>query len=81
LLTAKNNQETPKVIQRSKSERIRKLTPRECLRLQGFPENFKIVVSDTQAYKQAGNAMSVNVIKMVFGRVQKAKDKLFKLGA
>ena len=107
LLTAKNNQETPKVIQRSrgfnkgnefelcptissnsfeqnnllKSERIRKLTPRECLRLQGFPESFKIVVSDTQAYKQAGNAMSVNVIKMVFRRVQKAKDKLFKLGA
>ena len=80
LLTAKNNQETPKVIQRP-SERIRKLTPRECLRLQGFPESFKIVVSDTQAYKQAGNAMSVNVIKMVFGRVQKAKDKLFKLGA
>jgi len=107
LLTAKNNQETPKVIQRSrgfnkgnefelcptissnsfeqnnllKSERIRKLTPRECLRLQGFPESFKIVVSDTQAYKQAGNAMSVNAIKMVFRRVQKAKDKLFKLGA
>lgn len=79
LLTAKNNQETPKVIQ-IKSERIRKLTPRECLRLQGFPESFKIVVSDTQAYKQAGNAMSVNVIKMVFRRVQKAKDKLFKLG-
>ena len=64
-----------------KAERIRKLTPRECLRLQGFPENFKIVTSDTQTYKQAGNAMSVNVIKMLFRRVQKAKDKLFKLGA
>ena len=62
-----------------KAERIRKLTPRECLRLQGFPESFKIVVSDTQAYKQAGNAMSVNVIEMVFRRVQKAKDKIFKL--
>ena len=78
LLTAKNNQETPKVIQ-IKSERIRKLTPRECLRLQGFPESFKIVVSDTQAYKQAGNAMSVNVIKMIFWQIQKAKIRQFKL--
>ena len=79
LLTAKNNQETPKVIQ--KSERIRKLTPRECLRLQGFPESFKIVVSDTQAYKQAGNAMSVNVVKMILERVKLAKNKEFRLGA
>ena len=78
LLTAKNNQETPKVIQ-IKSERIRKLTTRECLRLQGFPESFKIVVSDTQAYKQAGNAMSVNVIKMIFWQIQKAKIRQFKL--
>ena len=107
LLTAKNNQETPKVIQRSrglnkgaefepcptissnsfeqnnllKSERIRKLTPRECLRLQGFPEGFKIVVSDTQAYKQAGNAMSVNVVKMIFEQIKLAKNKDFRLGA
>jgi len=105
LLTAKNNQETPKVIQRSrgfnkggefescptissnsfeqnnllKSERIRKLTPRECLRLQGFPENFKIVVSDTQAYKQAGNAMSVNVVKMILEQIKLAKNKEFRL--
>ena len=62
-----------------KSERIRKLTPRECLRLQGFPESFKIVVSDTQAYKQAGNAMSVNVVKMILERVKLAKNKEFRL--
>ena len=106
-MTAKNNQETPKVIQRSrgfnkggefescptissnsfeqnnllKSERIRKLTPRECLRLQGFPENFKIVVSDTQAYKQAGNAMGVNVVKMILEQIKLAKNKEFRLGA
>ncbi len=43
-------------------ERIRKLTPRECLRLMGFPDNFKIIVSDTQMYKQAGNSMVVDVI-------------------
>ena len=55
-----------------KNERIRKLTPKECLRLQGFTESFKIVVSDTQTYKQAGNAMSVNIIKMIFKQIQKS---------
>ena len=42
--------------------RIRKLTPRECLRLMGFCDSFKIVVSDTQAYKQAGNSIVVDVL-------------------
>ena len=41
---------------------IRKLTPRECLRLMGFSDDFKIVVSDSQMYKQAGNSIVVNVI-------------------
>ena len=63
------------------NERIRKLTPRECLRLQGFPKNFKIVTSDTQTYKQAGNAMSVNVVKMILECVKLAKNKEFRLGA
>jgi DNA (cytosine-5)-methyltransferase 1 len=40
----------------------RMLTPRECARLMGFPENFDIPVSDTQAYKQFGNAVVVPVI-------------------
>lgn len=35
--------------------RLRKLTPRECLRLMGFSDTFKIPVSDTSAYQQAGN--------------------------
>lgn len=42
--------------------RIRKLTPRECLRLMGFCDSFKIVVSDTQVYQQAGNSIIVNVL-------------------
>ena len=41
--------------------RIRKLTPRECLRLMGFRDDFKIVVSDTQMYRQAGNSIVVDV--------------------
>jgi DNA (cytosine-5)-methyltransferase 1 len=42
---------------------IRKLTPKECLRFQGFPEDFEIVVSDVHVYKQAGNAVVVPLIK------------------
>jgi len=43
----------------------RRLTPRECARLMGFPADFKIPVSDTQAYKQFGNSVVVPVIKAV----------------
>ncbi len=42
--------------------KIRKLTPRECLRLMGFRDNFKIEVSDTQMYRQAGNSIVVDVL-------------------
>ena len=50
----------------SKDNRIRKLTPRECLRLMGFDDRFKIVVSDTQMYKQAGNSIvSNNFIEII----------------
>ncbi|CAM5221016.1 IS1595 family transposase ISCco3 [Ureibacillus acetophenoni] len=44
---------------------IRRLTPRECARLQGFPESYDIIVSDTQAYKQFGNAVTVNVAENI----------------
>jgi DNA (cytosine-5)-methyltransferase 1 len=43
----------------------RRLTPREMLRLQGFPDSYKIVVNDSQARKQAGNAVPVNMVKAV----------------
>ena len=42
--------------------KIRKLTPRECLRLMGFGDDFKIEVSDTQMYRQAGNSIIVDVL-------------------
>ena len=45
----------------TRGRRLRKLTPRECLRLMGFDDRFKIVVSDTQMYRQAGNAIVVDV--------------------
>ena len=43
----------------------RRLTPRECARLQGFPDSFKIPVSDTQAYKQFGNSVVVPLMTAV----------------
>ena len=52
----------------------RRLTPRECARLQGFPDSFKIPVSDTQAYKQFGNSVVVplmtEVAKLVVGKLE-----------
>ncbi|WP_366652594.1 DNA cytosine methyltransferase [Moraxella nonliquefaciens] len=45
--------------------RIRKLTPRECLRLMGFRDDFKIAVSDTQMYRQAGNSIVVDVLIVI----------------
>ena len=52
----------------------RRLTPRELLRLQGFPECFKIVCSDSQTRKQAGNSLPVNVAEAVLSRVFAAFD-------
>jgi DNA (cytosine-5)-methyltransferase 1 len=42
--------------------KIRRLTPRECFRLMDFPDAFTWKVSDSQAYKQAGNSIVVNVL-------------------
>lgn len=49
--------------------RLRKLTPRECLRLMGFCDSFKIVVSDTAAYQQAGNSIVVDVLIAIMGQI------------
>lgn len=54
---------------------VRRLTPRELLRLQGFPETFKIVVSDQQIRKQTGNSVPVNMIKDVAKQVIRAINK------
>jgi DNA (cytosine-5)-methyltransferase 1 len=53
---------------------IRKLTPKECLKLQGFNSNFKIPIkmSDSRIYKQAGNSVSVPVIHSIFKEILKA---------
>lgn len=53
------------LLYRGKGKNPRKLTPREVFRLQGFPESFKFSVSDQQAYKQAGNAVPINVVEKI----------------
>lgn len=53
------------LISRGEKGNPRRLTPRECARLMGYDDSYKIVVSDTQAYKQFGNSVIVPVIKAV----------------
>jgi len=60
--TAKGGGHIPSVID---NFRVRTITPRECARLQGFPEDFKFVCSNSQMYKQFGNAVTVNVSKAI----------------
>jgi len=55
-------------------EGIRKMTPREWARLQGFPDNYNIVVSDAQAYKQFGNSVAVPAVQATANKIiQKIK--------
>ena len=72
-LTASSYSETepsrmPPII---KKNTIRRLTPIECERLQGFPDNFTAGVSDTQRYKQMGNTITVNVIQAIIKNLLK----------
>ncbi|MFA5020434.1 MAG: DNA cytosine methyltransferase [Candidatus Pacearchaeota archaeon] len=52
--------------------KIRRLTPRECARVQGFPEDFKIPVNKYQAYKQFGNSVSVPVVESIFKKIKES---------
>lgn len=62
--------------------RIRRLMPRECLRLQGFDEDqidrLLAITSDAQAYKQAGNSVTVNVIEAIGQRIRAVDEELRK---
>lgn len=51
--------------------KVRKLTPSECARIMGFPKNFKIPVSDNQAYKQFGNSVAIPLVKKIFEEILK----------
>ena len=57
------------LIYRGENKNPRMLSPREVFRLQGFPDNFKVPVSNTQAYQQAGNAVPINVVEKICNKV------------
>jgi len=61
-ISARYYKDGSEILIEQKNSNPRKLTPREAARLQGFPEEFKIPVSDNQAYKQFGNSVAVPVI-------------------
>ncbi|WP_173555351.1 DNA (cytosine-5-)-methyltransferase [uncultured Fibrobacter sp.] len=77
-LSARYYKDGSEILIAQRNKNPRRLTPRECARLQGFPDSFKITVSDGQAYKQFGNSVVVplmaNVAKLIAERLnQNAK--------
>ena len=74
-LSARYYKDGSEILVEQKNKNPRKLTPRECARLQGFPDSFKIVVSDTQSYKQFGNSVPVKVIEQVAKNIYKALEE------
>ena len=64
-ISARYYKDGSEILIEQKGKNPRKLTPLEAKRLQGFPENFIIPVSDTQAYKQFSNSVAVPVIHAI----------------
>lgn len=77
-ISARYYKDGSEILIKQRGKNPRRLTPRECARLQGFPEDFKIPVSDTQAYKQFGNSVVVplmeNVAKLVVNNIKKMES-------
>lgn len=73
-LSARYYKDGSEILIEQKGKNPRKLTPREAARLQGFPEQFVIPVSDTQAYKEFGNSVAVPVIHAIAEEILKVLD-------
>ena len=75
------NGKSPTLLARSDTTKIfyknklRKLTPLECERLQGIPDNYTSIISDTQRYKSIGNSFTVPVISYILRGIGKVKKK------
>lgn len=73
-LSARYYKDGSEILIKQEGKNPRRLTPRECARLQGFPDSFKIPVSDTQAYRQFGNSVVVplmtNVAQLVADKIR-----------
>jgi DNA (cytosine-5)-methyltransferase 1 len=68
-LSARYHKDGSEILLEQKGKNPRRLTPRECARLMGFPDDYPIVVSDTQAYRQFGNAVCPLVVEAVGEKV------------
>ena len=75
-LSARYYKDGSEILIEQEGKNPRRLTPRECARLMGFPDSFKIPVSDTQAYRQFGNSVVMPLMANVAELVVK---KLFDL--
>lgn len=78
-LSARYYKDGSEILIAQEGKNPRRLTPRECARIQGFPDTFKIVVSDTQAYRQFGNSVVVplmtDVAGLIVAKIQEMEGK------
>lgn len=74
-LSARYHKDGSEILIPQEGKNPRRLTPRECARLQGFPKNFRIEVSDTAAYRQFGNSVAVPVVRLIAANIIKAIEK------
>lgn len=79
-LSARYYKDGSEILIEQKGQNPRRLTPRECARLQGFPDSFKIPVSDTQAYRQFGNSVVVPLMANVARLIVNKLEQLQKAG-
>lgn len=77
-LSARYYKDGSEILIPQKRKNPRRLTPRECARLMGFPDSYQIPVSDTQAYKQFGNSIVVPVVSLIAMNVSKTLEKYAK---
>jgi len=76
-LSARYGKDGSEILIPQKQKNPRKINPRECARLMGFPEDFIIPVSDTQSYKQFGNSVVIPVVYIIGNEI--VKNILYKL--
>lgn len=76
-LSARYYKDGSEILIPQKGKNPRRLTPKECSRLMGFPESFVISVSDTQAYRQLGNSVVVPLISQVAALIVRKLNELF----
>ncbi|TVQ30779.1 MAG: DNA (cytosine-5-)-methyltransferase [Phycisphaeraceae bacterium] len=68
-LSARYYKDGSEILIEQKGKNPRRLTPRECARLMGYPDSFRIPVSDTQAYRQFGNSIVVPIVQSIADRL------------